>query len=793
MKRRNTKLLTLMLAGALCSATLAGGAISLANTAHADDAPAAKKYAVTDVFESTGSAVSTSDGYAAFVFDAASDAVRYGHDLALAWHDENGAKGLSFTFAFKELNFADVSFVLETKSATATENDVSANTIKFVKKEAAYVVKVNDEEKEVTLTAGADVKVDLAATESFGEFDVKLNGTKVGTFTNIGANYADGDTRFLTPLEIKATPNAEATTTLLFKDLNGQSFAATEGKVTDNAKPIVVVENGTGGFLVGTTFDLEYEFIDVLDTTLTKKATYYQYNPTDTEIKYENSVTDKTKFAETVCYINANGDYITKDAYDALTDKTGCRVSTLFREEKKELVSIHFEVADDSHTASDVDLAWYVAGDALEVLGGKTYIIVDRNEKSPEYIGISKVGTENKADAALEGRCDDYTTLKLQPAADEIYAGSDAKLKLDPLDWLIKDNDGYKQLKFVISYKTPTSSTPTATNSLAYNKLEIPTTSEGSYEFKVFATDAAGNGMKYYLEGEEVELTKDNVWDIEEIPSFTFKVENRGLKTADGEDNDTLDSKVLDDTYTMSDVKILGANNKKSNYKLYKLDFTKYTGGTLTANTLSKVKFAALKTIVDEKLKDIVEGKASLEGDDYFELYKDAFAQALAKHLGVETNATKVERLADMFVEISAYAEGAPEETNKFNWNPSSKKFTAAESGTYIIIADYYDNELPTIDRVMAYQLIEVASEADVIKGETEWLKNNLVSVILFSVAGLMLILIIILLLIKPSDETLEDVEEKAAKKAKQKKEKKAAPAKPAEEPTTDVTENDAE
>ena len=93
----------------------------------------------------------------------------------------------------------------------------------------------------------------------------------------------------------------------------------------------------------------------------------------------------------------------------------------------------------------------------------------------------------------------------------------------------------------------------------------------------------------------------------------------------------------------------------------------------------------------------------------------------------------------------------------------------------YIILADYYDSELPAIDRVMAYQLIEVASEADVIRGETEWLKNNLVSVILFSVAGLMLILIIILLLIKPSDETLEDVDAAAAKakaKAKEKKKK---------------------
>jgi hypothetical protein len=85
-----------------------------------------------------------------------------------------------------------------------------------------------------------------------------------------------------------------------------------------------------------------------------------------------------------------------------------------------------------------------------------------------------------------------------------------------------------------------------------------------------------------------------------------------------------------------------------------------------------------------------------------------------------------------------------------------------------MIMADYWDNEFIEDDHAPAYQLIEVESEADVIKGETEWLKNNLVSVILFSVAAVMLILIIILLLVKPSDETLEDVDKKVVSKRKE-------------------------
>ena len=74
--------------------------------------------------------------------------------------------------------------------------------------------------------------------------------------------------------------------------------------------------------------------------------------------------------------------------------------------------------------------------------------------------------------------------------------------------------------------------------------------------------------------------------------------------------------------------------------------------------------------------------------------------------------------------------------------------------------------------RAAGYKVLDVSSKATTITGDTEWLKNNVVSVILFAIAGVMLILIIILLLIKPSDETLEDVD-KAAKNAKKAKKAK--------------------
>ena len=97
------------------------------------------------------------------------------------------------------------------------------------------------------------------------------------------------------------------------------------------------------------------------------------------------------------------------------------------------------------------------------------------------------------------------------------------------------------------------------------------------------------------------------------------------------------------------------------------------------------------------------------------------------------------------------------------------------ESGNYIVFGVFKDTT-PGGGYAVGYKSIAVTDKEDINPGESEWLKKNLVSVILFSIAGVMLILIIVLLFVKPSDETLEDVgAEKTAKSKKaSKKEKKA-------------------
>jgi hypothetical protein len=223
----------------------------------------------------------------------------------------------------------------------------------------------------------------------------------------------------------------------------------------------------------------------------------------------------------------------------------------------------------------------------------------------------------------------------------------------------------------------------------------------------------------------------------------------------------------------MSTISVVGITGTEgSAYNLYKLDLSKYTGAgkeKITPDVLSNIKYATLKVhaqnVVNEKLATTTADKI-----DYAQVNREAYARALAAVIGGD--ATK---LASIFVEIKEFDDRITEDmteewdkNNKYNWKPSSRSFKAADAGTYLILADYWDNDMKYADHVPAYKVIDVASEKDVIKGETEWLKNNIVSVILFSVAALMLILIIILLLVKPSDETLEDVDEKIIAKRKQ-------------------------
>lgn len=769
MKRNSKKLLTLLLVGALCTATIGG----VATAASAEETTTAgAKYALTQVFTKKNDAIVGNEkiggqekATAKFSFPKTTEtdedklpAVELDRDLALKWYDESGAKYLNFTFAADQ-NCQEVSFEIQATPYQSVSEDKAINVLKITKDGKVYV---NDEESTETVTLSGDVSVSLAEGSESGAFKVKVNETEVGEFTNIGANYAENDGDDKDSFVMRATPVTDAEETAIYlKSLNGQSFTnITDDKVEDDAPAVLIVNQEVSHFLMGTAFNLDYTAIDVLKSSVTISSNdrkYYQYNPTDTEVTGKN-ITTSTYFMDTVY------------------EKDGQKTS-VWREEGKEFVSIWFDLNDGTYSGDKAryELAWYATDTVKKTVGTDTrdYVVINRNEEGPQYtmIALNDENKTNVVDTRLEDLVAEYNA-KLAEVAKDKYAGSNEKVDLPAVDWLINDNNGYQSLSFTISYKTPTSTSPSSASAKKYNNLQISTATEGWYEFKIFASDSASNAMKYYLDGELVEVTASNVWEIEEIPTFKFKLENKGIKTKEDADKDTLDNKILNDSYTMSKVSIVGATNEQSAYKLYKIDNDLW-GIPGIAKLMATIKYADLNAKVDELTKD----KGLVDSDDFMAYYLKAFQLLLVEKINADSACSEHYQalaagkenfdIADMFKEINVYdsALESDEGDNIYNWSATSRRFTAAEEGLYLILADYWDDELSMIDRVPAYKLIEVSEETDTIQGVSEWLQNNLVSLILFGVAGVFAIALLVLIFVKPSNETLEDVDKKAKSK----------------------------
>lgn len=801
MKRKNKKLITLLLAGAMC-ATMVGGFVaqnSVRSTA------AETTYALSELFaETKGDADDETDVIgaekkgdattetAAFTL-ADSDSVWYKNDLAFKWFKaKDEAQYLTMKFALKDLNFKSLTFTVESDSSVASEDEKAINSVKLVNDNGvkAYVVNGKTDEvedvdkKDVTLTAGDEVIIALKEGTEYGEFKVELNGTEIGSFKNVGSNYANYSYEETYPLTIEAKCDGTNKTVVYLNEINGQKFdnittkegvEGASGKlVKDTAAPVLVVNEELNGFSLGSAFSLSYEKIDVLQTSsLVETKKYYQYDPTDSATDFV-TLSTSTYFMDTVYY--TNGTEVSSEA------KEGYTATSVYKVDNKEYVAVEFTLADNAFNADDgewakskIDLSWYATRSAEKTVGEnkRDYLILDRNDSGAEYIGITIENGKNEFvdETEFKNQVATFQT-ELEKAAEDVYAGSNSYIYFPSFEWLFKDDNGYRNLKFTVSYKTASSTSAKTSSGLSASGLKLSASEEGKYEFKIFATDKEGNTMQYYLDGEKVAVSTSNIWDIDEIPSFSYTIKNRGLKVEDKTNaSSRRDTKILYETYTFSDATVIGATSKKSDYALYKLDLDAYND-TLDANE-KQITRTVLSGITYEKLQKALEGKI-VGADDYFELYIDAYAGLIADAVNGEKSAVlkcfenKIEKYNERITEDDEEYEAY----NKYEWQKSSNaSFKTMEEGEYLIVADYWEEELP-MQRAMAYKLVIVESEADVIKGETQWLKNNVVSVVLFSIAGVMLVLIIVLLLIKPSDETLEDVDAKVEEKKNKKKEK---------------------
>ena len=829
MKGKKITTVSIMLAAAAVSAVL-GGAL-LQNSVKAEESTV-NTYALDSIFNvSTDASIQTTvkgEGDSAkkvATFKLAdSTLVTLKRNLALKWMKSETQTGyLTVSFAFADTNFKKITLSLDSVSAWATEGDKTTNTVTFENdgtNVTAYVNEKTADSKVITLgdkTAKLTLTLGEAATSKDGEFTVSLaeEGGATHTldsFVNIGANYAKYTSANYKPLSFKAEFDANATqktTDLLLYDINGQKFddVTDDKKVEDTAAPVLVVNQELDGFLMGTKFDLsadddDYKVIDVVQSgNLTPTIRYYQYSPVAEAIEAGKEKEAYSSLSTSTIFLPTS--------YEKEISATEKEWTTVYAEQGKEYVSIYFEMGDDTfkqttgttNLKNTVFLSWYSSSSKgvdcennLDPLGN-AWMYLNRNEYGATYnyisfvddgtgVMINKLPDINSADADEVRKAQDYQAAKgyfedqLAAAAAKVYAGSNAEIQIPSLKWLLSDNNGYRSLKFTISYLTPNSSagSPTSPSGLDFNELEIPTAAEGWYKFKVFANDAAGNKMQCYLDGELVDVTADNVWDIDEIPVFSFYVEDKGLKveeSATATSSSRRDTKVKDSTYTLSssNMKVVGATDLKKDYALYKVNFQAYNNTVEAAKQITKddlllVKYSDLATQL---------AGADLTGvTDYLSKYLELLAKAIGERKGLSATEQK-SFVENCFVKIGKAGDtvnNASDEFESYEWDPTAPSFTTATTGEYLLLADFWEKANP-VSRATAYRLIVVESEKDTISGEDEWLKNNIVSVVLFAIAGVMLILIIILLFIKPSDETLEDVEENEKKKAKKASKKK--------------------
>lgn len=789
MKMKMKTKLTLILATTFLASAFSGATL-LNNTVSADEATATTvTRSLENVFEKNKAELTpkTVNGSKVTAYTISNTgSVKLKRNLALKWYTaKDSVSYAEVKFGFQDTNFESVTLSMETVSAWATEEGKKTNCIEFVKgaedKITAYVNPVYEDGEIVSegkvISNIATISMRLEATGNDGEFNVLLNGEVMPVaFENIGANYAEYKAKNNYPLSFSAKTENDKKTVVCIYEINGQDFTGVTNdyKVVDNALPVLVVNEKFDGFLLGTKFsftesDGDYKIIDVLqDAGLSKTLKFYQYNPTDTEFSYSDLSTTTT--FNYMAYEKSEGEW-----------------TSVYKEAGQEYVSIYFEIGDDAHKGETTEtakakyyLSWYasevqtladVVKGEVDLENGSDWISLNRTEKAPTYNQIIANDTTKTNDVVdQDGFNAKIATFEktIQQQAKEKYAGSNEELQIPSVNWLLDDNNGYRAMKFTISYYSPSSTagSPSTITNKNFNQLEIPVASEGLYKFKIFATDAAGNPMQYYINGEKVDLTSSNVWDVEEIPSFTFEIKDLGLKVEELSASKLKETKILDMTYTLSTsaIKVVGATDLKKEYKLYKVDYSK--SRFLQPATLTTVTFAKIAEKVAEK---------GLPADgNYHDFYLSIYAELLAQELKL-TDQTEIDNVKKCFVAVGEKGDTVHNSTDvweKYAWNKNSVSFYTAEEGEYLLLGDFWEGA-NTSYRAGAYKVISVESKGYSVEGEDNWFEDNIVSVILFAVAGVLLILMIILWTVKPSDERLEDVEKKAARKQAKKDTKK--------------------
>lgn len=686
MKRHTVKLFSLITGLALCLAAFFAVTVFSAS---------AESYSAVNIFTtSVGASYDDTESNKNVTYQMGEQStVSYRKNLALKWYERaegetvGTAKYFTTTIAFDGENFSKFSMKLEAAQHTMNKEEKSENTLTFEADNGAYTAYVN--ENAGVSVAAQNGEFIIALTEAAigdkpaldgttGEFYVTVNGKYAGTFTNIGSNYSEYSSSSLTPLTFSLDEMKEGGADkqrVEIRNLNNQKMELKEGKIADDAAPIFVLNDEVKVLKLGDTLDFDYKNIDVLDSSVSTEFYSFVFKGTDTDKEPDETAENEAD----------KGLYYEKS--DTLS-KVVFMEGDLFDDDNA-YVSVAFRLSDgDNHEF------YYLEDYALSQKVGSS---------TKEYVRVSKKVDSRPAYTGTAAEYQEAVTAAARDGEESIQIGTGAYYYLPSLRSLISDADcGYTELTFDVYYKNQTTESGSATG-LSYNELKFEIATEGIYEFKVVAKNKFGNVMQYQKDGKTYNVTSSNVWDVEEIPSFTFDVYNNGPFIEESEINDL---GYIDVTFTFPEFEIVGLSGYSSEYKLYRME------SDSSSLTLDEVNSDPSKYTWKE-IEEYDSDKEEDEGDNVYE------------------------------------------------WRPSSRSFIPQEKGFYMITVKVVDSDGFSAE---SHQVVNVTSEVDTVHGETYWLRDNVLSVVFMAIGGLCLIGIIVLLVIKPKEEA-EVVSVKKARK----------------------------
>ena len=719
-KRRTTQILCLFAAFVLSVAALC---FTLAFNApiSAD----ASTYTPSSIFGTTAATPISDGGYVGYDLNSGSS-VYYRKNLALKWNAAVATdneedfdpfvgekKYFSVEFSFgKELNFKKFSLSMEAGQFVSSKDGKSTNKIEFTVQDSKLYASVNGADAfqvpEKTVEGEQIVTVTFIDDKD-GNFYLSLNGSASSdenVFTNIGKNYAQyssssSDTP-VTPLTFKVEEIAEGKSAqkLYIRSLNGQSMALNEnGSVEDTEAPVLVINSDVRQIILGEEIGFDYVTIDVLDSSVTTNRYFYGYDENKARVAVGEEESTYAKIDSDKVFFDK--DFVTFDTVNGYG-----------------FASLAFNLSDGDN-AADYYIEWYA--DALtksdNALIKDDYSYIKAVRPGADYRPEYTFNDDTPEDTNTVGQNDiiEYQA-KVDDAAytDEGYSiqvGTGAYFYLPSLKpYIIDASCGYTDMQFDIYYRTNAADTKSLTG-LDYNELKIELTAEGLYEFRVVPSNSFGKDIEGTIKDKDnpvKEITTSNIWEIQEIPTFTFSVNYNGVAIEEPEETE---DGYIDVTYTPEGFEIISLtsdyNSVSTEYNLYYLEVNaEYEGKTISKPDL-KASLDSMSTTYGTWRKIEVQDK------DEDEDYKD----------------------------------------NKYAWNPdSSLSFIPQEKGYYGITVTARDKGI--VSEVAKESIvISVTSQADKVHGDTYWLQNNILSVVFLCIGGACLIGIVVLLLIKPKDK----------------------------------------